>query len=49
MEWLKSCDCVLRMSGDSPGADKEVMLAEVLAIPVYYSIEELLECNLLIL
>lgn len=41
MEWLKVCDAVFRMPGDSPGSDKEVELAKSLNIPVYYSFEEL--------
>lgn len=36
MEWLKVCDCVLRLEGKSNGADKEVALAKKLGIPVYY-------------
>ncbi len=42
-EWLVVCDCVLRFSGESPGADKEVILAESLGIPVYYSPAELVK------
>jgi len=37
MEWLKVCDAVLRLPGESPGADVEVRLAESLGIPVYYN------------
>jgi len=40
-EWLKLCDCVFRMEGESLGADEEVALAESLNIPVYYSIGDL--------
>lgn len=43
LEWMKTCDCVLRLAGESPGADKEVAEAEKLGIPVYYSIGELLK------
>jgi len=42
-EWLKVCDCVLRIPGDSFGSDKEVALAIELNIPVYYSMIELVE------
>jgi len=38
---LKRCDAVLRILGDSVGADKEVELAKEWRIPVFYSIEEL--------
>jgi len=38
MDWLERCDCVLRLQGDSPGADKEVGLAKARMIPVFYEI-----------
>jgi len=40
-EILKRCDAVLRLEGESVGADMEVELADELGIPVYYSIEEM--------
>lgn len=43
LEWVKSCDALLRLSGESEGADREVALAEKLKIPVFYNIDELLE------
>ena len=39
--WLMSCDCVLRLPGESQGADYEVQVALGREMPVYYSIEEL--------
>ena len=42
-EWVKVSDCVLRLEGESNGADKEVALAKKLGIPVYYSLNELLK------
>jgi hypothetical protein len=42
LEWLLVCDCVLRLPGESAGADQEVSLALKEGIPVFYSIEELL-------
>ena len=42
-EWVKACDAVLRMPGESSGADREVALAEQLGIPVFYSEADLLE------
>lgn len=36
------CDAVLRLPGESPGADREVRLATELGIPVYHSLDELL-------
>jgi hypothetical protein len=40
-EWVKCCDAILRLSGESPGADREVELAKAEGIPVFYSIEDL--------
>lgn len=37
-EWLKMCDALLRIPGESAGADREVQLAKELGMPVYYSI-----------
>lgn len=39
MEWVKRCDCVLRLPGESSGADAEVKLAKANNIPVFSSIE----------
>ena len=33
-EWLKSCDIIVRLPGESSGADKEVALAKELGISV---------------
>ncbi len=43
LEWLPTCDVLLRLPGASTGADKEVELADSLNIPVFFSREELLE------
>ncbi len=40
-EWVLRCDVLLRMPGESSGADAEVELAKENGIPVFYSIEEL--------
>jgi hypothetical protein len=42
-EWVRVCNCLLRLPGESKGADDEVALAMSLGIPVFYSIEELVE------
>lgn len=42
MEWLKVSDCVLRLSGESSGADAEVAEAEALGIPVFHNINQVL-------
>lgn len=39
LEWVKSCDCLLRLKGESKGADIEVEVAKSLNIPVFYSID----------
>ncbi len=41
LEWLEGCDALLRLPGDSTGADKEVARAAELGINVYYTIESL--------
>ena len=41
LEWLGVCDCVLRVGGESRGADIEVAKAEELGIPVFYSVDGL--------
>jgi hypothetical protein len=42
LTWLKCCDALLRLPGESAGADNEVGYAEDCNIPVFYSIEELI-------
>lgn len=39
--WLRNCEAVFRMPGDSPGADREVALAKSLGIPVFTDLAEL--------
>ena len=41
LEWLPLCDAVLRLEGESNGADIEVAKATELGIPVFYSIADL--------
>lgn len=41
--WLESCDCLLRLPGESKGADKEVRCAFDLGIPFFATIEEIVE------
>jgi len=45
LEWILHCDCLLRLPGESSGADKEVKFAIQNNIPVYYSIQELISAN----
>ena len=39
--FLKKCDALLRMGGESGGADNEILVAKENKIPVFYSFEEL--------
>ncbi len=39
--WLRSCDALVRLPGESSGADREVEEARKYRIPVYFGIEEL--------
>ena len=43
LEWLKSCDCLLRIPGESNGADLEAEYASEHGIPVYTSLEKLFD------
>jgi len=40
--WLDQCDYILRLAGESKGADMEVARAIGLGKPVFYSIDELM-------
>jgi nucleoside 2-deoxyribosyltransferase len=40
--WLDSCDAVLRLSGESTGADREVAFAKAKGIPVFSSVGQFL-------
>jgi hypothetical protein len=42
LEWVLRCDCILRMEGESSGADNEIKYAEEHGIPVFYSLDDLL-------
>ena len=41
LEWVKVCNCVLRMDGESSGADGEVEYADELGRPVFYNVDDL--------
>jgi hypothetical protein len=43
LEWLYHVDYLLRLPGESSGADAEVKFSIGLGIPVFYSLEELVE------
>ena len=40
--WLPQCEALVRLRGESPGADREVKMANDLKIPVYGSVAEFL-------
>lgn len=39
---IGKCDAILRMDGQSTGADNDVKVARELGLPVYYRIEEII-------
>jgi hypothetical protein len=41
LEWILVCDGLLRLDGDSSGADLEEQFAKLHHIPVYHSVNEL--------
>lgn len=43
LEWVESCDCLLRLEGESEGADGEVRYAKELGIKIFYSVDELIQ------
>ena len=46
LEKIKRCDVVLRLPGDSKGADMETAFAKDLEIPVVFSIRELTKTDI---
>ena len=43
IEWLSVCDALLRLPGESSGAEQEVEFARSNSIPVFYTINQLTE------
>ena len=41
LEWLYCCDALLRLDGESEGADREVEEAEAASMDIYYSLEQI--------
>ena len=41
LDWVQSCDALLRLPGESEGADREVAEARRLGIPVFSRLDEL--------
>jgi hypothetical protein len=42
LSWLEVCDVVLRLPGESVGADVEVRRAQQMGLPVFFGLEDLL-------
>lgn len=40
--WLEVCDIILRLPGESPGADREVEFARNICIPIFYTTKEII-------
>ena len=45
LDKLEHCDCLVRLSGESKGADREVEYAKKLGIPVYYSVLDMIKAE----
>lgn len=43
--WLQHCDAVVRLPGESRGADLEVEYAQQLGIPVYFGMDHFISCT----
>jgi hypothetical protein len=43
LEWLDYCDCLLRLPGESRGADKELNRMVMAGKPVFYNINDLVK------
>lgn len=41
LEWIKVCDAILRLPGESKGADLETEYARDVGIPVFYTTDQL--------
>lgn len=40
--WLRKCDALFRIKGESSGADREVALAIELKMPIWHNLQEML-------
>lgn len=45
LTWITVCNCLLRLEGESAGADREVEHAQKNNIPVFYSIDKLFKAH----
>lgn len=44
--WIKKCDVLVRLPGESPGADREVAHAKEMGIPVFFSLDSFMASEL---
>lgn len=49
LEWLQKCDALLRLPGDSTGADNEVAFAQEHEIPVFHRLHDLVSACVVVL
>lgn len=40
---ITKCDAILRLKGESSGADKDVEVAKGLGLPIYYKLEDIID------
>ena len=45
LAWIDRCDALLRLPGESSGADREVAYAKQTGKPIFYSVQELCGCG----
>jgi hypothetical protein len=45
-DWLRQCDCLVRLPGDSPGSDHEWNLAKQLGMPCWIWTGEKIACEI---
>ena len=45
LEWLTKCDAIIRLPGESAGADREVAAAQCLGLPVFHSVADFVRGN----
>ncbi len=45
LEWLACCEALVRLEGESSGADREVARAKELGIPVYFGLHAFLDAE----
>lgn len=44
-DWIRRCDAILRLPGESAGAEREVAFANKINVPIYYNIADLLDAR----